>query len=104
MINTISEKMITNYGPTLDIQALVHVDDVASAGDHLCARKTVNACGRMEKEKKFTFNLEKSGVLVIKTGGSKERIQPVTSQVKRGAFPMLKSYTYLGTRLTESGT
>ena len=103
-INTISEKIVTNYGPNLEIQALIFVDDIASAGDHICSMKTINACRRLETEKKFTFNLKKSGVLVVKTGNKKETIEPVIAQVKRGAFPSIQSYKYSGTTITEEGT
>ena len=103
-INSIAERIVTHYGPQLQIEALIYVDDIASAGDHQCDKKTIKACRRMEIEKKFTFNLNKSATLIVKTGNKEEKIQQISAQVKRGAFPEVKQYKYLGTIISEDGS
>ena len=103
-INTIAGKITTQYSPELEIQALIFIDDIASAGDYKCAAKTIQACNVLETEKKFTFNLEKSATMVVRTGTKEERITPITAQVKGGRFPQVKKYKYLGTTLTEKAS
>ena len=74
----------------MQLEALIYVDDIASAGDHRCAQKTIEACSAMERWKKFTFNLDKSAVVVIKAS-KKEEVQPITVKVKKGYFKIQDS-------------
>ena len=65
-VNPIGRKIITMYGPNIELGAQAFVDDVESAGSLKVANDTVYNCKLLEDEKKLTVNTDigKSAQLV----------------------------------------
>ena len=103
-INKMGRKIVTMYGPNIEVNAQIYVDDMESAGSHITANNTIYNCHRLEMSKKLIINTEegKSGLLRVKGGRNDERI--ITTEVTRGKFKEVNEYKFLGTWIDESGT
>ena len=69
-INTVGEKPITYITPNLQTQGLVYEDDTSGAGSRTPMEKLLTTLRKMEDEKRFLFNTEKTKIMKI--GGKKE--------------------------------
>ena len=98
-INMMTNKPSYVYNADLVIEALTYVDDILGAGNHEMVRNVVRNASEMEQKKKFTFNIDKSNYLVLKTGNDEEK--EVTEKVKMGYLKKVKEYKYLGTWMNE---
>ena len=71
-------------------------------------KSTVQAVGEnlseMEERKGFTFSVDKSNYMIVKTGKGRRTEDNVEIEVKRGHIKREKEYKYLGNWLTEDGT
>jgi len=56
----------------------------------------------IEEEKGYTFSLDKSNYMVIKTG--KKSVENLEIKVKRGKLERVGSYKFLGNWINEEGT
>ena len=104
-INILGKDIITHYGPTLQIQAALFVDDVTGVGGIYQINNTIYNCSLMEERKKMTFNnkLGKTEYMMI-VGKFKEEERTVTKKVKKGAIERVKEHKMLGSWMDESGT
>jgi len=95
------ERAIYNYGP-IEIESLVFVDDICSAGFVSTVETSIRNCERIEEKKKMTFNVEKSKYQVIEFE-KKNKSRP-NGKVKRGNIEECKEYTYLGDVTNKKGS
>ena len=102
-INNISEHNATMYGPNLEILTLVYVDDMAHGGDKENGEKLIRNCGELEKKKKATVKLSKSGYVVVKGGKGNQKELELESEVKNGRLERKTETKYLGTWIDETG-
>ena len=101
-VNDINEKVITPYGPRIEIQCLVYLDDISSGGDKEEAEKTIRNCHSLETFKKATVRLDKSGYVIVK-GKKNEKNDELISEVKNGKIQQKTEAKYLGTWFDETG-
>ena len=80
-INHIGEVMPATF-VTKDkaVGALVYVDDIGMAGSKRVIEETGRNLGRMEKEKRFTFNIEKTNTMTI---GKRKEKETAKVELKR---------------------
>ena len=104
-VNPIGRKIVTMFGPNIEIGAQAFVDDVESAGSLKVANDTVYNCKLLEDEKKLTVNTDigKSAQMVIK-GSKKNATETITEEVRRGKISRVDKYVYLGTTIDETAT
>ena len=104
-VNRMGRKLITMYGPDIEIGAPVYVDDITIATDISMANNLVYNCGLLEDRKKMTVNTEpdKSGCLRISAGGGQGEEEELTVGVRNGWIQRLKEYKLLGTWMNEQG-
>ena len=97
-VNEVGERLVTYYGPNIEIGALIYVDDISAAGSNETVEKAIGNCAFLEEDKKMTFNVEtnKSGYMVVESGKKSERIREITTRVKKGPFKRVWEYDYLG--------
>ncbi len=102
-VNRMGRKLVTMYGPWIEIGAPVYVDDITIATDINMANDLLYNCSLLEERKKMTVNTEpeKSGCLRIEGGEHPE--EELTRAVKNGWIRRLKEYELLGTWMNEGG-
>ena len=102
-VNRIGRKLITFYGPDIEIGAPVFVDDINIASDIATANDLVYNCSLLEERKKMTVNTEpdKSAYLTIKSSDEPE--EELSERVKNGWIKRVKEYKLLGTWMNEDG-
>ena len=85
----------------LDIKNLIYVDNILGSGSKNDVLKLANNLRRMEEEKKFTFNVEKTAYMIVKTSRKKE--EEIDIKLKKGKIKRVSSYKYLGIWISEKG-
>ena len=83
-IHKMKEKTMTHITPELSVETLVYVDDILAAGSKGVIEKVGQNLGRIEIERKYTFNIGngKSHYMIIKTGKKQEE-QEIQIQVEK---------------------
>ena len=80
----------------------MYVDDIGVAG----TKETIEQVGKnlavMEKNKGYTFNLEKTNILRMSKG--KKKTEKVKVELKKGEVKEVKKYKFLGNWMEENGT
>ena len=54
------------------IELLTYLDDILGAGNYELSRNVILNASEIETNKKFTFNIEKSNYMIMKTENDKE--------------------------------
>ena len=72
-----------------------------AAGDRDDVTKAVKSCRNMEETKKFTYGLEKTKYMIVKTGH--ENNQEITEEVHWGKIERTMTQKYLGIIVNEKG-
>jgi hypothetical protein len=103
-VNHMGRKLVTFYGPDIEIGAPVFVDDINTASDVTTANDLVYNCSLLEERKKMNVNTEpdKSAYLPIR-GRNNEPEEELTEMVKNGWIKKVKEYKLLGTWMNEEG-
>ena len=101
-VNKVGHKVVTFYGPDIEIDTQAYVDDLESAGSCFTANNTIKNCNILEERKKLTVSIEKgkSGVLIV---GDRKGSGNVTAKVKRGSFLEVNEEKFLGTWVDKTG-
>ena len=102
-ITKIGEDARTVISPHMSIAPLTYVDDIAAAGSSAIVKAVGKKLVKMEEEKKYTFNTDKTNYMVVKTGKKNEKEQELDMKVKRGKIERVKRYKILGNWMSESG-
>ena len=89
--------IITN---TLDMGALIYVDDIAASGSRQTVERVGENMAEMERKKGFTFSTDKSNTLII---GKEKGKEEMNIQIKKGKIETTIEYRYLGNWLDETG-
>ena len=102
-VNEVGRKIVTLYGPEIEIDAQAYVDDVESAGSIKVANNTIFNCSIIEKEKQLTINtdLGKSALMIVH---GKKGNKSLTECVQRGRISVVNEYCYLGTWIDEEAS
>ena len=66
-VNNIGERVVYTYGPKLETESLVYVDDLNNDGDQVNSEKFLPNCRLLETQKKATVNTDKSGYVETET-------------------------------------
>ena len=98
----IGEKAKTMVGPDIGIEALVYVDDIAGAGSKNVIEGIIRNTAKMEVEKKFTFNTDKTKYISMTKKRRTE--EEINEQIEQGKVERTKDYKYLGNWIGEDGT
>ena len=61
-INSVGYKVITFYGPAVEINTLAYVDDLESAGSCVTANNTIRNCNIIEERKKIIVSTERGNL------------------------------------------
>ena len=77
-----SEEPVKYQYEQVEVGVPVFMDDIMAAGDHDHVNKAVKSCRIMEETKKFTYRLEKTKYMIVKTGHVIN--QEITEEVKAG--------------------
>ena len=103
-INKGGRKIVTMYGPELEINAQAYVDDISSAGSATTANNTIYNCSLMEERKRVSVNTDqgKSAVMIVK-GKKKNKDREITEEVSRGEIQKCNEYKALGTWINSKG-
>ena len=80
---------------------LGYVDDILGGDKAEAVRKTIRKMRQLEKEKKYTFGIEKTKYTVMETG--KEEEEEIEEEVERGKVEKTDEYKYIGLWLNEEG-
>ena len=99
-VNKINEVVAVPNGPDVDIGMPEYVDDISTAGDKIDVEKGIRNCRHMEKYK-FSYGLEKTKYLVVKTGYDSP--EAVEEYVKQGKVQQTQEYQYVGIWINEKG-
>ena len=99
-VNQVGRKIVTLYGPDIEINAQAYVDDVESAGSQKVANNTIFNSSIIEDEKQLTVNTD-AGKSALKVVHGTEDNKSVTETVKRGRIKLVKEYNFLGTWVDE---
>ena len=99
----VGNDVVTYYGPTLPIRALIFVDDVSGIGGVRTANNLIRNCNILEEAKKMTFNNANGKTEYLIIGNNKNENQIVTSEVKKGKIQRVKEHKMLGTWFDETG-
>jgi hypothetical protein len=102
-VNLIGKDVKTYYSPTLEIAAVVFVDDVTGIGEVETANRLIYNCNIMEKKKKMTFNNKEGKTEYMVIGNHDEEVRTVSNQVKKGRINRVKEHKMLGTWWDETG-
>ena len=101
-INYLSNQEAYYITPEIRLQSIVYVDDIAGGG----SKKVIEGIGKnleiMEEEKGFTFGIDKTNYMIMKTG--REKDMDVTMKIKRGEIQKVEEYKYVGIILHEDAT
>ena len=98
-INDIGEQLTVKYGNEVEIGMPVFMDDINATGGANDARKGVRKLRLMEDQKKTTFGLKKTVILVIGKGKKEE----INEEVRSGRVKTVEKKDYMGIMLNESG-
>ena len=102
-INQIDRQITTNLSPTLNIQALAYVNDLAAGGSEVTANRMVDGLRKMEEQKRFSFGIDKTKVLVVGNKKQRKNHSKVTSRIRQGRLKECEEYKYLGTWFNNKG-
>ena len=105
-INNTGRKCMTYVGPRVRVETLGYVDDLqnsSSSTENL--KKCVSNLRMLEKEKGYTFSVDKKKTAILITGRkrNKEYEEMKELEVKRGIIGMTNEYKYLGHWYNEKG-
>ena len=100
-VNRIGELQRKIYAPDVTIGMCVHVDDMSVAGDPEDIKRGAQKLRMMEEEKKFTFGIQKTKYMVIKTGREKEK--KIQIDISSGTIGRIDEYKLLGFWINEMG-
>ena len=98
-INELGEDLIVKYGNDVEIGMPVFMDDINATGGADDARKGVRKLRVMEVEKKTTFGLKKTVILVIGKGKKED----INEEVQSGKVRTVDKKDYMGMMLNEKG-
>ena len=96
-VNHMGRKLVTFYGPQIEIGAPVFVDDINIASDITTANDLIYNCSLLEERKKMRVNTEpeKSAYLPIICKGRPEG--KLSEKVMNGYIQKVEKYKLLGT-------
>ena len=97
-INRIGEFGESNIGE-LEMGILGYVDDILGGVKAEAVRRAIRKMRQLEKEKKYTFGLDKTKYMVMKTGKDEE--EEIREEVERGIVEKTDEYKYVGLWLNE---
>ena len=96
-----SEEPVKYQYEQVEVGVPVFMDDIMAAGNHDHVNKAVKSCRIMEETKKFTYGLEKTKYMIVKTGHVNN--QEITQEVKAGKIERTTTQKYLGIIVNEKG-
>ena len=96
-----SEEPVKFQYEQAEVGVPIFMDDVMAAGDHDHVNKAFKSCRIMEETKKFTYGLEKTKYMTVKTGHVNN--QEITEEVKVGKMERTTTQKYLGIIVNEKG-
>ena len=96
-----SEEPVKFQYEQAEVGVPIFMDDVIAAGDHDHVNKAFKSCRIMEETKKFTYGLEKTKYMTVKTGHVNN--QEITEEVKVGKMERTTTQKYLGIIVNEKG-
>ena len=112
-INVIEELNCTLIDSEVNIHNLIYVDDIIAMGSIETVRKIEGSLQQMEIQKKFSFNKEKSEMMMMSFTKKKRSEQPITVRVRQGEIKhVVNSYSclrnkasikYLGDIISDKG-
>ena len=100
-VNSLNERVVYSYGPNVEIESLVYLDDMSNTGSYENAEKFVGNCSQLEKTKKAIVNTDKSGYVIVDGGESPKELQ---TEVKEGKLKREREMQSLGCWIDERGT
>ena len=95
-----SEEPVKYQYEQIEVGVPALMDDIMAAGDHDHVNKAVKSCRIMEETKKFTYGLEKTKYMTVKTGHVNN--QEITEGVKAGKIERT-TQKYHGIIVNEKG-
>ncbi len=102
-INVIEELNCTLIDSEVNIHNLIYVDDIIAMGSIETVRKIEGSLQQMEIQKKFSFNKEKSEMMMLSFTKKKRSEQPITVSVRQGEIKHVDNIKYLGDIISDKG-
>ena len=98
-VNDIGESLIVLYGEEVEIGMPVYMDDIIAGVDADDIRKAVRKLRLMEIQKKTTFGLKKTVILVVGKGNQQE----IHEEVQNGRVTTVAKKDYMGLMINMKG-
>ena len=98
-VNDIGESLIVKYGDEVEIGMPVFMDDIMGGVSDDDVRKAIRKLRLMEIQKKTTFGLKKTAILVIGNGNQEE----IHEQVQSGRISTVTKKDYMGIMMNKKG-
>ena len=98
-INDIGETLIVKYGEEIEIGMPVFMDDITAGVSADDVRKAIRKLRLMEQQKKTTFGLKKTAILVVGNGNHED----IDEQLQSGKIKTVTKKDYMGIMINQKG-